>query len=219
MAISALIKKTPLLSNIAISTRFYYRRLKNRRIMKKQLEKGIRKLVIGADQTSFNDWLISDIESLNLLSKSDWRSLFGDVRLNCILAEHVWEHLTEEQGKLAAKHCYEQLKKGGILRVAVPDGNHPNPEYIQQVTVGGTGHSAHDHKELYTIERFSNVFKEAGFVIKPLEYFDSEGKFHHHHWNENDGYIRRSLRNDRRNKDGNPNYTSIILDAIKEGDS
>lgn len=40
-----------------------------------------------------------------------------------MLAEHVWEHMTKEEGIMAAKHCYEFLQDGGYIRVAVPDSN------------------------------------------------------------------------------------------------
>lgn len=45
------------------------------------------------------------------------------------LAEHVWEHMTYEEGCQAAKNCYDYLADGGYLRVAVPDRNFRNEWY------------------------------------------------------------------------------------------
>jgi len=50
--------------------------------------------------------------------------------LDAILAEHVWEHLTKEEALIAALTCYRYIKNGGYLRVAVPDGPHPNPQTL-----------------------------------------------------------------------------------------
>jgi predicted SAM-dependent methyltransferase len=48
-----------------------------------------------------------------------------------MLAEHVWEHLTEEEGLAAARACFKYLSPGGFLRVVVPDGLHPDPAYVE----------------------------------------------------------------------------------------
>jgi|SRR5688572_828015 len=136
--------------------------------------------------------------------------------LEAILAEHVWEHLTANDASIAASTCFRYLKRGGYLRIAVPDGLHPDPDYIEQVRVGGSGSGADDHKVLYTHQTLSAVFEKAGFRVQLYEYFDQAGKFHFHDWSPQDGMIRRSRRFDSRNADGNPHYTSIVLDAIKD---
>lgn len=100
--------------------------------------------------------------------------------------------------------------------MAVPDGLHPDPDYIEQVRVGGSGSGADDHKVLYTHETFSEVFEKAGFRVHLYEYFDRTGEFHLNDWRPEDGMIRRSRTFDRRNADGQPHYTSIVLDAFKD---
>ena len=114
------------------------------------------------------------------------------------------------------KICYNYLKLGGYLRLAVPDGFHNKHEYIDYVKPGGHGAGADDHKVLlYNYKSFNSTFKEAGFKVKLLEYFNEERNFQFSAWNTNKGKINRSIRYDKRNNDGNPNYTSIIIDAIK----
>ena len=133
-----------------------------------------------------------------------------------MLAEHVWEHLTLHEGLTAAKQCFEYLKPGGYLRVAVPDGFHPDQKYIEGVKVDGTGPGADDHKVLYTYKTLKELFSSAGFRVELLEYFDAEGEFHFVNWDTRSGTIRRSLRFDKRNANGELKYTSIILDAHKD---
>jgi predicted SAM-dependent methyltransferase len=173
------------------------------------------KLVVGSMFSSFEGWIHSDIETLNLLVKSDWDNYFAENSIDKILAEHVWEHLTPEQGKLAFQNCYTYLKPGGFLRVAVPDGFNPNEEYINYVKPGGTGNGADDHKLLYNYQIMSGFLQEIGFQVNLLEYFDANGQFHKSPWKPEDGMIRRSADHDSRNQGGKLGYTSLIIDAYK----
>ena len=130
-------------------------------------------------------------------------------------AEHVWEHLTHSEGKIAAGYCYRFLKKDGYLRIAVPDGNHPSHEYIEMVRVGGKGCGSDDHKILYDQNSLSELLTSCGFLVNLIEYFDSEGDFHSKEWDPAKGMIHRSANNDSRNTNGQLVYTSLIIDAVK----
>lgn len=174
------------------------------------------RLVIGASGIYDKGWIPSDVDYLDLLNADHWKRYFGEASIDAILAEHVWEHLTVDQGVAAAECCFKYLRSGGYVRVAVPDGHSPSAEYIEQVRPGGSGAGADDHKVLYNHVTFSDVFQKAGFQIRLLEYFDSDGEFHYTDWQVEDGKINRSRRFDKRNADGALNYTSIILDAFKE---
>ena len=132
-----------------------------------------------------------------------------------ILAEHVWEHLTQKEGLIAAKMCFQYLQPGGRLRIAVPDGCNPDSNYRKWVQPGGTGPGADDHKILYTYDSLQQLLVEAGFHTELLEYFDSSGQFHFVEWDPSDGMIRRSRRFDARNQGGKLGYTSLIVDAWK----
>jgi predicted SAM-dependent methyltransferase len=123
--------------------------------------------------------------------------------------------LTPEQGKRGIQLCYRYLKPGGKLRIAVPDGFNPDHDYHEYAKPGGSGAGADDHKIFYTVESLGQALAEAGFQVEKIEYFDSSGVFHQNNWSESDGYIHRSLANDPRNKDGKPNYTSLIIDGVK----
>jgi predicted SAM-dependent methyltransferase len=176
----------------------------------------IKRIVIGSGGKRFEGWVPTERKELDLLIEGDWEHYFEDGSLDAILAEHVWEHLTSEESLVAARNCFRFLKPGGYLRVAVPDGNHPNPIYIANVKPGGSGSGAEDHKFLYTYSTLSTVFESAGLKVNLLEYFDEDGRFHFAEWSPSDGFIERSRRFDPRNRDIPLSYTSVILDAVKK---
>lgn len=176
------------------------------------------RVVIGAGQTKFDDWLSTQEDELNLLSLESWNKLSEPEGIDALLAEHVWEHLTYEEGIIAAKHCYQFLKPGGYIRCAVPDKNFRNSWYQQMVQVGGPGpadHPAASHKIVYDAKLLVSVFEKAGFEVALLEYCDENGDFHYTYWNEMDGKIGRSLRFDTRNSMTELGMVSIIIDAKK----
>jgi predicted SAM-dependent methyltransferase len=176
------------------------------------------KVIIGAGKTSYDGWLSTQEDELNLLSKESWSRLVQPGGVDALLAEHVWEHLTLDEGIVAARHCYEYLKPGGYIRCAVPDKNYRNEQYQQVVKVGGPGpadHPAASHKIVYDAKTLVCVFETAGFEVSLLEYCDEQGDFHYTYWNEADGKIGRSLRFDTRNVDGKLGMVSIIVDAKK----
>ncbi|AOT68928.1 class I SAM-dependent methyltransferase [Geosporobacter ferrireducens] len=176
------------------------------------------KVILGAGQTRFDGWMATQESELNLLSIDDWKRMFLPESVDAFLAEHVWEHLTLEQGIEAAKNCYAYLKPGGYLRCAVPDKNFRNEWYQNMVQVGGPGptdHPAATHKIVYDWETFASVFENVGFEVKLLEYCDDYGDFHYIYWNEADGKIGRSFRFDTRNSVEKLRMISLIIDAKK----
>ena len=62
----------------------------------------------------------------------------------------------------------------------------------------------------------SEIVEHFGFSVNLLEYYDENGKFHLSKWSPKEGMIQRSALNDKRNKDGIINYSSLIIDAVKQ---
>jgi predicted SAM-dependent methyltransferase len=173
------------------------------------------RVIVGACEDRQEGWLATDKAQLDLVREADWANYFMPNTVKAILAEHVWEHLDSKAAMTAAQKCFEYLMPGGYIRVAVPDGLHPDQEYIDYVKPGGSGVGSDDHHVLYTYETLTAVFVSVGFEITLLEYFDEHGTFHFHEWSPADGMISRSSRFDSRNGTRELAYTSIILDAIK----
>jgi predicted SAM-dependent methyltransferase len=179
------------------------------------------KLVVGAGSpvprmgeagTPYEGWLLTDVDALNALRREEWAALFQPGSIQNILAEHVMEHLTEEQFLEFLGVIRDFLAPDARVRIAVPDGFHPDSSYIEQVRPGGTGPGADDHKVLYTYSRMASLLTRAGWDYDFLEYFDEHGEFHLKPWEQRDGLIRRSAFNDPRNKERPQSYTSLIVD-------
>jgi predicted SAM-dependent methyltransferase len=139
----------------------------------------LRVIVGGGHYLPYPGWHLTDQDILDIVEESHWRALFGGRKLDNLLAEHVWEHLTTEEGGRAAALSFQYLRPGGVLRIAVPDGFHPNPGYIRAVEPGGTGKAALDHKVLLTYKSLASSLERVGFAVDLLEYWDENGTFHH----------------------------------------
>jgi predicted SAM-dependent methyltransferase len=218
------------------SRRAYYRHFGRFWLRRRLAASPRKKIVIGAWSRYDSGWIPTQRDFLDLVQPSDWERHFEPDSVDAMLAEHVWEHLSPHDGLAAAKTCFKYLKPGGYLRVAVPDGLHPDPAYIELVkpdpgnvapTFGPDGNSA-NHKALYTYRTLRELFERAGFRVVLYEYFDEGGAFQYQGWDEKAGTIWRSTRFDPRNKRGKlasvyPGslhdylaYSSIILDAVKD---
>jgi predicted SAM-dependent methyltransferase len=171
--------------------------------------------LIGAGGTSLPGWRTTDGDILDLRNRGHFANKWKPNSRAAFLAEHVWEHLTPVDAITAVNICFEFLKPGGRLRIAVPDGWHPDPGYIERVRPGGSGPGCDDHKVLFTYESLGKLLESAGFEVQLLEYWDENRHFHQAAWSAEDGPIRRSARTDSRNAHGQLNYTSLIVDAIK----
>jgi predicted SAM-dependent methyltransferase len=179
-----------------------------------------KKINIGAgpdgEALEYREWVCVDKDILDITNSNAWQSFTKTTEaVDNILAEHVWEHLTDEDTALANANCYKFLKKGGRLRIAVPDGNNPDKEYVERVKPGGSGLGSEDHKVLYTLDLMQERLSKAGFRIELVEYWNNDGVFVANKMDIKDGFIKRSKEFDPRNKSGQLNYTSLIVDAIK----
>ncbi|MEH7334845.1 SAM-dependent methyltransferase [Neobacillus drentensis] len=177
------------------------------------------KLVIGAGEYNNNPgWLHTQKEELDLLDETTWQNRFHKSSITAILAEHVWEHLTYEEGIQSAKMCFKYLKPSGYIRCAVPDGYFRDESYQNIVQVGGPGpidHPAFSHKIVYNYKTLKKMFETAGYQVQLLEYCDEEGNFYQNYWDGVDGVIFRSKKYDPRNQGDNLVFPSLIIDAVK----
>lgn len=178
------------------------------------------KIVVGAGIYNNNPgWIHTQEEDLSLLNRTHWTQKFKENSVTAILAEHVWEHLSYEEGIEAAKNCHYFLKSSGYIRCAVPDEFFPDKEYQKLIQVGGPGPKDHicaSHKIVYNYKTITKMFESAGFTVRLLEYFDEQGQFHINEWTGEKGVIFRSKKYDPRNQGDKIVFASLIIDAIKE---
>lgn len=201
------------LNNIYKLLRTYHARILWKQWIKKENKI---KINIGASETKFEGWFQTEQYFLDVSNRKDFVKMFSDHKINYILAEHVLEHVTNNDLAIMLKNFVDFTHDDINIRIAVPDGFHIDPVYIENVRPGGTGAGAHDHKNLFTYRSLSKLFSDAGFKAHPIEYWDEKGIFHQGYLNDEKGHIRRSFINDSRNASGKPVYTSLIIDFTKK---
>ena len=196
------------------------------------------RIIVGASNTFFKDWISTEKSFFDISDKDSWENFFKPESIDNILAEHVLEHLYEDDIKKTLKYAYNYLKTGGIFRIAVPDALHPSI-YLEKLTEpGGPAPGADDHKVFLSVYKLEELAFKAGFKVKRLEYFDKGGVFHNEDFNYEAGYISRCAKNYKgrftedkkefdkminsvpthlRNQfyDKNISYVSLLVDLIK----
>ncbi len=171
------------------------------------------RLNIGAGDTFYPGWFWTDLATLDMTNREHYKKLLGSRKINNVLCEHVLEHLGDDE-VIRFTECMAEFGADDIcVRIAVPDGYHTNPVYIDRVKPFGSGKGAHDHKQLFNHENLSQVFEKAGFRAEFIEFWDKGGVFHTVYADDNKGYVRRSAKN----KAGDHNvYSSLIIDFYKK---
>lgn len=169
------------------------------------------KIIIGSGRCygEENGWLYTDLPHFNILNENDWKYFFGNSKIDNLLAEHVLEHLTEEEVETVLQLTLQYLKIGGVFRIAVPDGFHPNPKYIEMTKPPQDG-----HKSFWNYKTISDLAIQNGFQITLLEYFNEKHFFHQQNFSNDEGYVSRCKLNGFSESYTN-DYTSLVLDLMK----
>lgn len=163
------------------------------------------KTKINCGKKKYKGWFNINTKILDLSSEESWLKNNIDYHsVDKILAEHIINHLNDEDIEAVILNFKRFLNNNGFVRVAVPDGYHPNKGYIDRIKK--------KNKILYNYKSLIELFDKYGFNAKPLEYFDENGDFNFKDWQKEDGLIKRSSRYDKRNKKEKLSYTSIIID-------
>lgn len=142
------------------------------------------KINIGSGKAKLQGWLNIDIEpGADLVLDIRKRLPFSDESVTFIYSEHILEHLTYEEGRRFLLECYRCLRKGKILRIAMPDldeivqkyeTNWRNQDWLswpgfQWIKTKGQmlniAFRWWGHKYLYNEEDLRNQLDEIGFGI------------------------------------------------------
>ncbi|NEN23421.1 hypothetical protein G3O08_07900 [Cryomorpha ignava] len=175
-------------------------------------EKNKLKLNIGSGILSYQGWTDLNLPFFDLTSDKLWVYFFQGSPINNILLEHVLEHLTVDDVRHSLKLAKTYLVKNGRIRIAVPDKNHPNPEYIEYVRPNGSGPGADDHKSFWNYSDFLNLAKELGYNYELFEYYKEDGELIMNELDEKNGIVTRTARNP--SKGSIEDYSSLIVDLI-----
>lgn len=175
------------------------------------------KIIVGAAETHQPGWYSTNECWLDITRDDHWRNIFkGRTLVTHVVAEHVFEHLTYEEAQRALRYIHAHMVPGGRIRIAVPDGYHPDPEYQRHVGIEGIGDDGSDHKQLLNVDVLGALLSEAGFKPMHIEGYTAGGELKETPYATHDGFIMRS----RANKNKTPWYfrdanTSLIVDGIR----
>ena len=182
--------------------------------------KGSINIILGAALTNQKGWFSTNEDWLDISNEEHWNKLFkSKKRVKRVLAEHVFEHLTIDEMRNSLRLIFANMVNGGSLRIAVPDGNNPNPEYRKYCGVDGIGADASDHKQFLTYELLSKEVERTGFHHNLIEGYLENKELVLKKFNNNLGRVIRTRSNKNiRPKDGwdfPDANSSLILDCIK----
>jgi len=97
---------------------------------------------------------------------------YGDETVDELRASHVLEHFSHRQLDAVIKDWVRALKKGGRLRVAVPDFDKIAEDYRagkqgphESYLMGGQTDADDFHKSLFDRDRLRKLFADAGLVL------------------------------------------------------
>lgn len=153
------------------------------------------KVAIGVATERQKGWRHFPQAELDVTRTEEWLSHFQPGTIANLLAEHVWEHLTWTQAKLALANCFKFLKPGGRIRLAVPDTLHASQYVVDAVSATGSQAADHNHLVDYDYRLITRLLSESGFQVKLLDWWDEQGHFHSSYENDENGYIMRSYIN------------------------
>lgn len=109
--------------------------------------------------------------------------------------EHVAEHLYYEDFVQFMLIVKPHLRPAAVIRVAVPDANHPSG-YVRELTkVNGTDPGADDLKYFYKLNDMQIIAANTGYSLEAVEYFTDNGVFVSNNPSFERGYISRCSKN------------------------
>jgi predicted SAM-dependent methyltransferase len=202
----------------------FYRAIRKRyRIQKKRLSTvrqikntfGELRIIFGAGPTHYEGWISTDFPYFDITSEKDWSCFFKSKKPTNILAEHVIDYLTVEKIEFVLQQANKYLEKNGRFRIAVLDSYNENLDYIDAVKPSGWDSCRGFHKTFLDVDFFIRKANETGLKIELLEYYTKDRKFHSIDFSDEDGYVIRSKKHNF-TFPNIPNYTSLIIDLIKE---
>lgn len=189
---------------------FITSRWKIKRQIQSAAKKGNKiKIILGSGGTTYDGWIATDLPHFNIIKRADWEYFFSKNKIDNLLAEHVLEHLTEEEVNIVIYNAYEYLKPGGIFRIAVPDGFNPDPKYIDDVSPTGKTGSYHGHKSLWNYKTFEQLATNKNFSVLINEYYDETGNYFLKDFTDENGFISRT------GKIKNAPAKSLVIDLKK----
>ncbi len=118
-----------------------------------------------------DDWVNIDfipadanVKKVNLLGELPFAASSVDV----VFSSHMLEHFTRSQAEVFLKRCYRIMKKGGIVRIVVPDLEDVCKEYLRVLELAKTSDDYSEKYKYVTIELLDQISrkKSGGEMLK-----------------------------------------------------
>ena len=133
------------------------------------------KLHLGAGPINIQGWINVDARDdfhIHLISEDLILNEFTDGSISEIYLCHVLEHLSFGEAEALLKRLFVKLKKGGLIRVGVPDfdkliqvynesGN--NLSKIKLALMGGQDYLYNFHKSIYNMKNLIELLENCGY--------------------------------------------------------
>lgn len=168
------------------------------------------KLHIGAGEINLQGWINIDArkyDHTHLLSNEIKLSEFNDGTVQEIYLCHVLEHFSFCETNQLIDLFFKKLKKGGILRLAVPSfdslievykKNNNDIEKVKYALMGGQDYEYNFHKSVYNFNEIKKILEKQKFVniVKwetKSDFGNEIGDWSSGKFKTKDGYINISL--------------------------
>ena len=144
---------------------------------------------LGCGKRYIENWINIDIASEDLRVINDDVSVLNsisDESVSEIYASHVLEHFGRHQVEKVLEVWFRKLKRGGILRIAVPDFEAVCKRYMEKkdireligFTSGGQRSEYDYHKIIFDFYSLKNLLEKVGF--ENVERYDWKLTSHSH---------------------------------------
>lgn len=121
----------------------------------------IKKVNIGCGKRHDKSWINIDFSSSSpdIIQYDLNKGIpFEDNSVDVVYNSHVLEHFSNKQGNFLLSECYRVLKKGGIIRVAVPDLESICKEYLKQLEIA-VANNANQNYDWIVLELFDQMVR------------------------------------------------------------
>tara|TARA_Y100000591_G_C21784715_1_gene673108 strand:+ start:616 stop:1254 length:639 start_codon:yes stop_codon:yes gene_type:complete len=132
------------------------------------------KVHLGAGEINLQGWINIDANKkshTHIIDQDFELNNFSDEALSEVYLCHVLEHFSFNDSAILINKIYKKLKKGGIIRISVPDFEKISEIYnldrklqlVKYALMGGQNDKYDFHKSIYDYEVLRNLLKNSNF--------------------------------------------------------
>ena len=132
------------------------------------------KVHLGSGEINLQGWINVDARKFkhtHIIDQDFELKEFNDESISEIYLCHVLEHFSFNDSNFLIKKLYKKLKKGGLIRISVPDFSKlqeiyeksKNLDQIKYAIMGGQNYENDFHKSIYDFKILSELLNKANF--------------------------------------------------------